>query len=226
MYNFRKDEEDFQLGISRTATIADVVERIANRFDVDAEGIALLFRGKAFKSHLVLSRQRIPPDSVILVYIPDLAEILVKTQVSVKLPTKMINVFFLRRGAPSLSEEIMTRQLIREVKMNVGPKIGLGVDDFDLIYKDAAGRGVVLPEASLVSETAILDGSRVLIHLRAGDQPGELAPGSSDPWEQEILELLPGEELIKLRRNTEQAVDIDLIIAIIVQGGLEGLRGM
>jgi hypothetical protein len=190
IYNFRKGDEQFQLPFALTATAADAVRMIAERFGADEALITLLWRGRILRSQAVLSRQRIPPDAAILVDITDLDEIIRRSQGSRRVPGERINVSFVRRGAPSLDEVIHPRDLIRDVKMTLGERIGMRLDDFDLIYRDSTGRDIVLPETAWVYETGIREGSRILIHVSTGDQLGQLLPGSADSWEQDVRELL------------------------------------
>jgi hypothetical protein len=79
--------------------------------------------------------------------------------------------------------------------MTLGERIEMRLDDFDLIYRDSTGRGIMLPETALVNETGIREGIRILIHVRTGNQLGQLLPGSADPWEHDVRELLSGGEI-------------------------------
>jgi hypothetical protein len=230
-----EDTPPFELRCAQADTIADAKRRIADylnsrpesTFDADPDNIELLFRGKAMKDHLVLSRQRIPPDGVIMLYVPDLREILVRSQVGCKMPKEELNVTFLRRRWEPLKLTIESRSVIRQVKEQLVGSFGVRVDGFDLVHRDANGIPEVLDDRSYVSETAIAGGSKVIIIDRGDDQPPPLPPGQFDPWEQEVLGLVPVTELKRLHAGTSHANDIDLIIADIVhRGDMHGLSGM
>jgi hypothetical protein len=181
------------------------------------------------KDHLILARQRIPPDGVIMLYIPDLKEILVRSQAGCRMPRRDLEVTFLRRALPPVTITIESRFVIRQVKEKLVDQFGLGVDEFDLLYRNSDGIPEVLDDRLYVQETVISDGSRVIVIHRDedGDQPGPLAPGMCDPWEQEVYGLVTGDELVRLREETLAADDIHLILADIVhRGDIRGMSGM
>jgi len=78
-YTFTRGEEEFKLDIPESATVLYTKEIVARKFGCTAEDVKLLHCGKELKNTMVLARQKIKAPNRILVYIREMAAILLQS---------------------------------------------------------------------------------------------------------------------------------------------------
>jgi hypothetical protein len=77
-YLFKYDDDEFNLSIPASATVADVKQMIAERYGNELDKVSLLFRGRNLKDESLLIHQRIG-DKTIIVYIRSMEPIILES---------------------------------------------------------------------------------------------------------------------------------------------------